>query len=725
MRNLSISSIASIVLCMILIQNCSEGQRNSDSTMGFKPLTKPIVKSIDYPDTHKGDVMDDYHGTKIADPYRWLEDDYSEETKHWVDAENKVTFSYLDNIAFRPALRERLSRLYDYTKFSAPFKKGKYYYYFKQEGLQNQSILYRTSIKEEDGEVFLDPNKFSDDGTVALGTYAFNKDKTLMAYAISRAGSDWQEIYVKNVEDGHILTDSLQWVKFSGISWRGDGFYYSAYPAPDEKSTFTEANKGMRIYYHQIGTPQSQDQLIYEDAQNPDIYFGASVTDDERFLIIRMSKGTSGNALIVKDLNNASSDFVTVKADYDTDLVIVDNVDDELYAMTNAESPNWRLVKFQLNNPTDWINVIPEHEKNVLSGVSLIQDYLFASYREDVKTAIRRYDLKGEHEHVVELPGIGTVSGFGGDRDDRELFYTYTSMTRPNTIYTYDVATDQSTLFKTTDLDYDAELYTTKQVFYPSKDGTLIPMFIVHKKGVELNGQNPTWLYGYGGFNIPLMPAFNPIRLAWLEQGGIVAMANLRGGGEYGRKWHDAGRLLNKQNVFDDFIAAAEYLIHEKYTSSDKLAIHGGSNGGLLVGACMTQRPELFAVAIPAVGVLDMLRYEKFTIGYAWATDYGSVSEKQHFDNIIKYSPLHNLKPGTEYPATLIVTADHDDRVVPAHSFKFAAALQAAHVGDHPVLIRIDVDAGHGAGKPTSKVLDEYADIMSFMMYNMKVEPQY
>ena len=641
----------------------------------------------------------------------------------WVTEQNKVTFGFLDKVNYRGDLRKRLDEIYNYTKYSAPYKHGEYYYYYKQEGLQNQSVLYRTTDLKEDGTVFLDPNKFSEDGTVALGTTSMDKDYKHMAYSISRAGSDWQEIYVKRVSNGQLLTDSLQWAKFTGIAWQGDGFYYNAYPAPDEKTAFTQANKGMKIFYHKLGTQQADDQVVFEDPANPNKYFFAQTTEDERFLVIGAGIGTSGNDLQIKDLNDPNGQLIQVIDDFDSDINLIDNEGDELFFLTNRDAPNWRLIKLNINEPTKWTDVIAEDEKRVLRGASFTGGKLFANYMDDVKTAIIRFDADGSNAKKIDLPGIGTVSGFGGKKEDKELFYVFTSMIRPGTICRYDIDNNKSEIFKQPDIDFDSDLYVTQQVFYPSKDGTKIPMFIVHKKGLELNGENPTWLYGYGGFNIPLMPSFSSVRLAWLEQGGIYAMANLRGGGEYGKKWHDAGRLLNKQNVFDDFIAAAEYLIAEKYTNSDKIAIHGGSNGGLLVGACMTQRPELFRVALPAVGVLDMLRYEQFTIGYAWASDYGSVKEKEHFDNLLSYSPLHNLKSGTEYPATMILTADHDDRVVPAHSFKYAAALQRAHTGENPVLIRVDVDAGHGAGKPTEKILDEYADIMSFMMYNMGVAP--
>ena len=718
------NKISILILTCIIFYSC-QNETSKQSAESMKSFSKAEIKNepLTYPQTNEDDVVDDYHGTEIEDPYRWLEDDYSDETKAWVKAENEVTFGYLDKIDFRDDLRKRLDEIYDYTKFNAPFKRGDYYYYFKQEGLQNQSVMYRTKNLSEEGDVFLDPNTFSEDGTVALGGMSMDKDMKHLAYSISRAGSDWQEIYVKNVADGTMLTDTINWAKFSGIAWKGDGFYYNAYPAPDEKTAFTKANKGMKVYYHKLGTDQKEDKIVYEDPNNQNKYFSAQTTEDERFLIVTAGLGTSGNDLQILDLEKEKAKLVQVIGDFDSDINIIDSEGDEIYFMTNRDAPNWRLFKLNNNDPKTWEDVIPEDEKRVLRSASFAGGKLFVTYMDDVQSKVIRYDIDGTNPVEVDLPGIGTVGGFGGKKEDNELFYVFTSMIQPPSIYRYDIAANKSEVFRKPEIDFNSDLYETNQVFYPSKDGTKIPMFIVHKKGLKLDGNNPTWLYAYGGFNIPLMPNFSTTRLAWLEQGGVYAMANLRGGGEYGKKWHDGGRLLNKQNVFDDFIAAAEYLIDNNYTNKDKIAIHGGSNGGLLVGAVMTQRPELFQVALPAVGVLDMLRYEKFTIGYAWASDYGSVAEKEHFDNIIKFSPLHNLKPGTEYPATMILTADHDDRVVPAHSFKYAATLQKAHTGANPVLIRVDVDAGHGAGKPTAKILDEYADIMSFMMYNMGVEP--
>lgn len=712
------------VLFSVLLSFYSE---NTQAQKVDQSFTKADIQNtaLTYPNTEKGDAEDTYHGKKIADPYRWLEDDYAEKTKDWVSEQNKVTFDYLDKISYRKDVRKRLGDLYNYTKYSAPYKVANQYYYSKQKGLQNQSVIYRTDNLADEGEVFLDPNTFSNDGTVALGGSSIDKSETYYAYIINRAGSDWAEIYVKNLSDKSNLSDTIKWAKFTGIAWKDDGFFYNAYPAPDEKTAYSKANAGMKVFYHKLGNKQSQDELVFEDKNDPNKYFGAATTEDERFLIVTSSKGTSGNDLRVKDLNNKDADFVAVVDDYESDIRLIDSEGDHLYFMTNRDAPNWRLIKLNINSPDQWTDVIPEDKKAVLRTTSFVGGKLFASYMDDVQTKVIRYDEDGSNPLTIELPGIGTAMGFGGKKKDKEFFFVFTSMINPPTMYRYDVETNKAEIFREPEIDFNGDGYVTKQVFYPSKDGTKIPMFIVHKKGLKLDGTNPTWLYGYGGFNVPLMPTFSTTRLAWLEQGGVYAMANLRGGGEYGKKWHNAGRLLNKQNVFDDFIAAAEYLISNNYTSSDKLAIHGGSNGGLLVGACMTQRPDLFRVALPAVGVLDMLRYENFTIGYAWASDYGSVKEKEHFENILTYSPLHNLEKGTSYPATMVLTADHDDRVVPAHSFKFAAALQDAHEGDDPVLIRVDVNAGHGAGKPTDKILDEYADIMSFMMYNMGVAPEY
>jgi len=693
------------------------------SNYGFESI-EVSASDLNYPDVRKDNVSDNYFGTEIQDPFRWLEDDNSDETASWVQAQNKVTFSYLNDIDFRAELRERLEETYNYTKYSLPFKEGDNYFYRKNDGLQNQSVMYKTDNPEQDGEVFFDPNKLSDDGTVALGGTSVNKAGNLMAYSVSTAGSDWQELHVKDITTGKDLDDKIEWAKFTGMTWKDDGFFYGRYPEPKEGDELSSANLGMQLYYHKVGTDQSEDVIAYEDSNNPDKYFGSSITEDERFLQITGGFGTSGNDIRIKDLSKENSDFAMVKASTDTEGYMIGNRGDDIYLMTNDGAPNWRLVKLNLSDPTNWSTVIPESE-NLLESVSMAGGKLFARYQVDVTNRIYRYDEAGTSEGEVSLPGLGSVSGFGGSDDDTELFYQFTSFTSPGTIYSYDIASGESRVLKQADVDFSADDYETKQVFYPSKDGTKIPMFITHKKGLELDGSNPTMLYAYGGFDISIKPSYSATRQVWLENGGVYASANLRGGGEYGAKWHDGGRLLNKQNVFDDFIAAGEYLIEQGYTSSSKLAMRGGSNGGLLVGAVMTQRPELFKVALPAVGVMDMLRYEQFTIGYAWATDYGSMKEEKHFRNLLSYSPLHNMKSGTSYPATMVTTADHDDRVVPAHSFKFASRLQEAHEGDNPVLIRVEVDAGHGAGKPTSKILDEWADIYAFTMYNLGVKPRY
>jgi len=715
-----------ILLTIPFFFSCEQKEQTSTNSeqMGFIEI-ETTNEQLTYPETEQDNTMvNTYFDTEIDDPYHWLEDDNSTETEAWVTAQNELTNSYMQKIEFRDDVRNRLEQLYDYTKFSAPFKEGDNYFYFKQDGLQNQSVLYKTSSIDEDGEVFLDPNQLSEDGTVAISNISVSNDAKYFAYAQSNAGSDWKTLLVKNADTGEDLADKIEWAKFTGIAWQGNGFYYGAYPTPEEGTELSSSNEQMRVYYHKIGTAQTEDDLVFEDSVNTKKYFGARVTDDEKYLIITGGMGTSGNDLRVKDLANENADFVVVKEDMETDAAVIGNNGDDLYMITNQNAPNMRVVKFNLNNPTEWADVIPEGE-HVLSSVTKAGGKLFAKYIEDVKHKVYQFSLAGELEKEVDLPGAGTVYGFGGKDDDTDLFYTYTSITQPPSIYQFNVESGDSKVFKSPEIDFDADQYETKQVFYPSKDGTKVPMYIVHKKGIELDGNNPTWLYAYGGFDISIMPRFNSILVSWLEQGGIYALANIRGGSEYGSKWHDSGRLLNKQNVFDDFISAAEYLIDNDYTTSSKLAVNGRSNGGLLIGAVMTQRPDLFGVCIPAVGVLDMLKYENFTIGYAWASDYGSVKDEEHFKNLLSYSPLHNIKKDVSYPPTMVITADHDDRVVPAHSFKFTSRLQEFHQGENPVLIRVDVDSGHGSGKPTSKILDEWADVYSFTMYNLGVAPSY
>ncbi|WKN33316.1 prolyl oligopeptidase family serine peptidase [Porifericola rhodea] len=681
---------------------------------------------LQYPTTQKVAQTDTYFGKEVADPYRWLEDDRSEETAAWVNAQNEVTGSYLENIPFRKSIEERLTELWNYEKYSAPSKKGDKYYFFKNDGLQNQSVLYVQESLESEPEVFLDPNQFSDDGTVSLSTTSFTKDGSLLAYSISESGSDWRKIIVMDVESKEQVGDTLKDVKFSGISWKGnEGFFYSSYDKPEEGSALSGLNMNHKLYYHKLGTPQSEDVLVFGGEQTPRRYVGGNVTEDNRFLSITAANGTSGNELYVKDLE-ADGDIVQIIDDFEHDNYIAHSKDGQLYILTNLDAPNKRIIKVDAATPEpeNWTDLIPEKEE-VLQSVSFAGGKIFANYLKDAATRIEQYDLQGKLEKEVALPTIGSAGGFEGTQEDDKLFYYFTSFTYPTSIYAYDIASGESSLFRQAEVDFNPDDYETKQVFYESKDGTQVPMFIVHRKGLKMDGQNPTYLYGYGGFNVSLTPGFSVARLYWLENGGVFAMPNLRGGGEYGEAWHEAGTQMQKQNVFDDFIAAGEYLKNEGYTSKEKLAIAGGSNGGLLVGATMTQRPDLCQVALPAVGVLDMLRYHQFTAGAGWAPDYGIADSSQAmFEYLYAYSPLHNIKQGVEYPATLVTTADHDDRVVPAHSFKFAATLQEKHEGENPVLIRIETKAGHGAGKPTSKQIEEWADKYAFTFYNMNEIPE-
>lgn len=681
-----------------------------------------VCAQIQYPVTRKEAVVEDYFGTKVEDPYRWLEDDNAEETKKWVIEQNKVTNAYLAQIPFRDKIKSRLEQLWNYPKFGAPFKKGDWHYYFKNDGLQNQSVLYRTRDLNDEPEVFLDPNTLSKEGIVALSGLSFSKSGKLAAYAISKAGSDWREIFVMDVETKKLLSDKIEWTKFSGAAWKGDeGFYYSAYDRPDESSKLSKANEYQKVYYHKIGTPQSEDVLVYEDKEHPKRYFGCGLTEDQRFLILSISEGTSGSEIWYRDLKNANDkEFKLLVKGFDTESDVVDSHGDYLLLKTNYQAPNYRVVLVDPQNPAreNWKTVIPE-QKEVLESVGTGGGNLFARYLKDASSKVFQYDYSGKLIREIELPGIGTAGGFGAEKDDKEFYYSFSSFATPPTIYKYDIATGKSELYKTTEIKINTSDIITEQVFFTSKDGTKVPMFLTYKKGIKKDGSNPVLLYGYGGFNIPMTPSFSVSNTFFVEQGGIYVVVNLRGGSEYGEEWHKAGMLLNKQNVFDDFIAAAEYLIENKYTNSQKIAIRGGSNGGLLVGAVMTQRPELFQVAIPQVGVLDMLRFHKFTVGWGWVVEYGSADSAKHFPYLYKYSPYHNLKKGVAYPATLITTADHDDRVVPAHSFKFAARLQEYHQGANPVLIRIETNAGHGAGKPTSKMIEEAADIWAFTMYNL------
>lgn len=685
---------------------------------GKQPAEK--ITTMKYPETKKDSTTDNYFGTNIADPYRWLENDTSAETAAWVKAENKVTQNYLSQITYREDIKRRLTEIWNYPKDGTPFKVGEYYFFTKNDGLQNQSVWFIKKGLNGVEEVFLDPNKLTADGTAAVSLIGFSHNKKYVAYSVAQAGSDWSNIYVMNIATKMKLGDELKWTKFSGAAWKGDGFYYSKFDEPAKGMDLSAANKFQKIYYHKLGDQQKEDQLIFEDKTNPNLYFGAGVTEDERFLIVYASAGTSGNALHYQDLNEPGSKISLLVKGYDHNHSIIENINDKLLVNTDLGAENKKVVLVDPKNadPAQWQTVIPE-SKLALEGVSTGGGYLWASYLKDASTNIVQFDLTGKKLREVKLPALGTADGFGAYKEDKEFFYSFSNFTTPGTIYRYDIAKAESTLYKKSELKFNTDNYETKQVFYPSKDGTKVPMFIVHKKGIKLDGNNPAYLYAYGGFQVSLTPGFSLSRMLFLEKGGIYVQPSLRGGSEYGEAWHKGGMLGKKQNVFDDFIAAAEYLIKEKYTNPSKIAISGGSNGGLLVGACMTQRPELFKVALPAVGVLDMLRYHKFTVGWGWAVEYGTSDKKEDFDYLIKYSPLHNIKTGVNYPATLITTADHDDRVVPAHSFKFAATLQEKYKGENPILIRIETKAGHGAGKPTTKMIEEASDVWSFVFQNL------
>ena len=674
-----------------------------------------------YPLTKKGDKIDLYFGSQVADPYRWLEDDRSAETAEWVKSQNQLTFGYLSTIPFRDAIKQRMEKLWNYEKVSAPFKEGKYTYYYKNNGLQNQSVLYRKDAFGKE-ELFLDPNTFSKDATTSLDAVSFSKDGSLCAYSISEAGSDWRKVIFINAETKQTITDKLIDVKFSGLSWKGnEGVYYSSYDKPkgSELSAKTDQHK---LYFHQLGTNQSDDQLIFGDKEKRR-YVGGSVSDDNRYLFITAANATSGNELYVQDLTKSGAEIKSIHSGFEYDVRVLDNVGTQLYLITNLGAPNKRIVTVDVNSASvsNWKDCIAETEQ-VLSP-STGAGFIFANYMKDAVSVVKQFDYDGKLIREIQLPGLGTASGFSGKSEDIALYFSFTNYVTPTTTYQFLPVEGKSSIYVQPKVDFISENYTSKQVFYTSKDGTKVPMIITYKKGTPLNGKNPTILYGYGGFNVSLTPSFSIANAVWLEMGGIYAVANLRGGGEYGKKWHDAGTKMQKQNVFDDFIAAAEYLIAEKYTSSDYLAIKGGSNGGLLVGATMTQRPDLMMVALPAVGVMDMLRYHTFTAGAGWAYDYGTADDsKAMFEYIKGYSPVHNVKAGVKYPATLVTTGDHDDRVVPAHSFKFAAELQAKQAGANPVLIRIETNAGHGAGKPVSKTIEEAADLQAFTLYNIGVK---
>ncbi|MDT0538611.1 MULTISPECIES: prolyl oligopeptidase family serine peptidase [Croceitalea] len=703
-------------LCVVLLFICAQ------TIMAQNKVIKDLIK-VNYPYTSKIGQSDTYFGTSVEDPYRWLEDDRSEDTEKWVNQQNNVTFGYLDKIPFRKDIKQRLEKLWNYEKIGSPFKEGEYTYFYKNNGLQNQYVVYRKKGGGE-AEEFLNPNNFSEDGTTSLAGLSFTKDGSLAAYLISEGGSDWRKAIVINTETREQVEDTLVDIKFSGLSWKGnEGFYYSSYDKPEgsELSAKTDQHK---LYFHKLGTSQSEDQLVYGGTpEEKHRYIGGRVSEDERFLFISASVSTSGNKLFLKDLNAPNSSLVTVLDHTDSDTYVMENEGSKLFLVTNLNAPNKKIVIADAANPTsdNWTDFIAETENVLTAGSG--GGFFFAEYMVDAISKVYQYDYDGNKVREVKLPGVGSAGGFGGKKEDKEFYFSFTNYSTPGSSYKYNVETGEYTQYWKPDIDFDPSDYVSTQVFYTSKDGTKVPMIITHKKGVQLNGKNPTILYGYGGFNISLTPRFSITNAVWMEQGGVYAVPNLRGGGEYGKKWHDAGTKMQKQNVFDDFIAAAEYLIANKYTSKEYLAIRGGSNGGLLVGATMTQRPDLMQVALPAVGVLDMLRYHTFTAGAGWAYDYGTAEEsKEMFEYLKGYSPVHNVKSGVAYPATLVTTGDHDDRVVPAHSFKFAAELQEKQSGNNPTLIRIETNAGHGAGTPVAKTIEQYADIFGFTLFNMGFE---
>jgi prolyl oligopeptidase len=684
-------------------------------------------QTMEYPETRKDNTIDNYFGTEVPDPYRWLEDDFSEETAEWVIAQNEVTFGYLEQIPFRDKIRDRIENLWNYSRMGNPSKKGDNYFYSFNNGLQNQNVIYITKDIKEKGEVFMDPNTFSDDGTVALTQLVASNDGKYMGYGIARAGSDWNEFFIKEIESGKTLDDHLKWIKFSPMAWYKDGFFYSRYAEPEEKSALSGANENNKLYYHKAGTEQSEDKLIYEDPENPLRSFRAEVTEDEKYLVITTVESTSGNGFYIKNLEKKNSNIVKVVDNFENDFILCGSSEGKLYFMTNHEAPMYRLIAIDPLNfqPDNWEEIIAENTNQVLKSCSFAGGKILAVYEKDARSLVNIHNIDGSFIQELELPGIGSLSGINSKSESNEVFYGFTSFNVPNEIYRYDMETYTSELLYRPEVDFNPDDYITQQIFFESKDGTKVPMFVVHKKDLKKDGKRPTLLYGYGGFNVTYTPSFSVTNLIWLENGGVYVLANIRGGGEYGEEWHQAGTKLNKQNVFDDFIAAGEYLVENDYTSPDRLAIFGGSNGGLLVGAVTNQRPELFAVALPAVGVMDMLRFHLFTIGKYWVADYGSSENKEEFEYLYKYSPLHNISETADYPAVLVTTGDHDDRVVPAHSFKYIATLQEKYKGKNPVLVRIETDAGHGAGKPISKTIDEYADRWAFAFYNMDFEPLY
>ena len=687
-------------------------------------LHQKAPEELRYPFTETGGVVDTYFDTTIADPYRWLEDDYSNATKAWVSRQNAFTNSYMRRIPFRRKIEKRLTEIWNYPSQGMPFKKGDKYYYYKNDGLQSQSVMYVQDTPNTAGKVFLDPNTFSSDGTIALGGTYFSHDHKYMGYSINIAGSDWQEFYVMDLETGEILPDHLTWVKFSGMSWRGNGFYYKKYPTPDENAELSATNEHAKVFYHKMGTPQDADELIFYDPETPKISPNVNVTDDGRFIFLYRSAGTYGNSLSFRDTKVFQDSWTPIVDDFNSNFWILDHIEGQLIAQTDRNAPLKKIVRIDPSKPQEeyWETLIAGTKEEVLSSVNLVGGKFFAHFTKDVSSVWKVYNLDGNYLYDVDLPGKGIVGGFGGKKDQMITWYTFNNSVNPPTIYQYDIKQNISTVYKESEAKFDRENFVLKQEFYPSKDGTMIPIFIAHKKGLKMDGKRPTLLYAYGGFNISIKPYFSKANSILYENDGVYALANLRGGSEYGQDWHEAGMLHNKQNVFDDFIAAAEYLERSGITSPNYLAIRGGSNGGLLIGAVLNQRPDICKVAYPEVGVMDMLRYERFTIGHAWSVEFGSVTEKEYFENIVKYSPLHTVQDGANYPSVLIYTADHDDRVVPAHSFKYAAALQAGQGGIDPILVRIGQSAGHGAGKPTKKIIEEYAEKWAFMFYEMGLD---
>ena len=713
MNKVIIFTITGLLLTLLF---ACEGEKERERT-DFTPI------EIDYPDTRTDEVVDDYHGTMIEDPFRWLEVDTAAEVKDWVQRQNEVTFGYLESLPAREKISDRLTDLYNYPRYSAPRKVGDYYFFHKNDGLQNQAVIYRQKGLESDPEVFIDPNELSEEGLISINLLGASPDYRYIAYARQEAGSDWVTIGVYEVETGEKLEDELKWVKFSGASWDDDGFYYSRYPEPEPGMELSANNQFHSIYYHELGTPQSEDILVHEDRERPFMYHFTYLTDDREYIIMHAAPGTDGFATYFKPNNRDDMEFQLLFEGYSNKNSVADHQGGRFLVLTDIDAPNYRLISVDPynNDPDDWNEIIPE-EENLLRSVSTGAGFLFANYLENAMSKVIQMKPDGSDPIEIDLPGTGSASGFSGTPDQEVLFYSFSSFLYPSTVFSYDPNSSESVPYFESELEFDPDEYIEKQVIYESADGTEVPMFVVHKRGLELDGNNPAMLYGYGGFNISLTPSFSASNLVLLENGGVYAMANIRGGGEFGEEWHKAGMLENKQNVFDDFIAAGEYLVNKGYTSPEKLGIIGGSNGGLLVAACMIQRPDLFAVAVPRVGVLDMLRYHQFTVGKGWIPEYGSADDPKQFEFLYAYSPLHNLEEGVEYPATLITTADHDDRVVPAHSFKFAAELQRKHGGDAPVLIRIDTDAGHGAGKPISKTIEEQTDIWSFFFFNTETE---